>query len=361
MDTIERLQALEDDFTKLRKQLNCHICTELMFEPMVLTECGHTFCYGCSYDWLKTHKTCPTCRAKVRTKPTPIYLIRELVDVFVNRIELQSPLDEGAVLRQHQEEQRLVVASHRDDSYPGLFPDIPKHGGRLVDHEDRVMRCINCHWEIDGTVCAGCGQDYGSGDSGEDYTDNESLGYDDDADAFANLDDEEPNEYDHEDSFIDNGPSSQLRVATQDDSLLDDDDDESQTESFGSSNGLPFDEEDVYPLDMPHIRPFDQMRDHDRDDEDNPYDMDQDRQNGDEAENGEFLDEFDGFPDEVSSDGTDDRDGGHDHPIDIESDYGQDDLDMMDEDDLAQLDAPAVIPQRPRRRIICDSDDDDDE
>ncbi|OHT01781.1 hypothetical protein TRFO_31253 [Tritrichomonas foetus] len=43
---------------------NCAICLSEPIEPIELP-CGHIHCYDCTYKWLKTSSTCPTCRSAV--------------------------------------------------------------------------------------------------------------------------------------------------------------------------------------------------------------------------------------------------------------------------------------------------------
>ncbi|KAL4752066.1 hypothetical protein BDW72DRAFT_172387 [Aspergillus terricola var. indicus] len=65
----------------LEKELTCSICTDLLFQPLTLLDCLHTFCGSCLKEWFYTQAsrrssttttryTCPSCRARVReTRP----------------------------------------------------------------------------------------------------------------------------------------------------------------------------------------------------------------------------------------------------------------------------------------------------
>ncbi|KAG2413547.1 hypothetical protein HFD88_002736 [Aspergillus terreus] len=64
----------------LEKELTCSICTELLYQPLTLLDCLHTYCGSCLKEWFSTqasHRrsssvryTCPSCRAVVReTRP----------------------------------------------------------------------------------------------------------------------------------------------------------------------------------------------------------------------------------------------------------------------------------------------------
>ncbi|KAL9632647.1 MAG: hypothetical protein Q9164_005186 [Protoblastenia rupestris] len=65
----------------LEKELTCSICTEILYQPLTLLDCLHTFCGSCLKEWFswQAHQassskpnpfTCPSCRASVReTRP----------------------------------------------------------------------------------------------------------------------------------------------------------------------------------------------------------------------------------------------------------------------------------------------------
>ncbi|EED19151.1 SH3 domain protein [Talaromyces stipitatus ATCC 10500] len=66
----------------LEKELVCSICTELLYQPLTLLDCLHTFCGSCLKEWFSwqavrsrssgsaSRFTCPACRAAVRaTRP----------------------------------------------------------------------------------------------------------------------------------------------------------------------------------------------------------------------------------------------------------------------------------------------------
>ncbi|EOO02233.1 putative ring finger domain-containing protein [Phaeoacremonium minimum UCRPA7] len=67
----------------LEKELTCSICTELLYQPLTLLDCLHTFCGACLKEWFSWQAaavenaqtppapgspvfTCPSCRAPVR-------------------------------------------------------------------------------------------------------------------------------------------------------------------------------------------------------------------------------------------------------------------------------------------------------
>ncbi|GAM87276.1 hypothetical protein ANO11243_052980 [Dothideomycetidae sp. 11243] len=66
-------------FTDLERELTCSICTDVLYQPLTLLDCLHTFCGSCLREWFawqatnattRSPYTCPSCRAPVRgTRP----------------------------------------------------------------------------------------------------------------------------------------------------------------------------------------------------------------------------------------------------------------------------------------------------
>ncbi|KAI0392929.1 hypothetical protein F5Y17DRAFT_332518 [Xylariaceae sp. FL0594] len=83
----------------LERELNCSICTDLLFQPLTLLDCLHTFCGSCLKDWFEWQKTsaetsptppspganvytCPSCRAAVRDTRRNA-TVTSLLDIFI--------------------------------------------------------------------------------------------------------------------------------------------------------------------------------------------------------------------------------------------------------------------------------------
>jgi hypothetical protein len=145
----------------------CKICIKPIYEPFILA-CGHTYCYSCLANWFgvrgrKRIKNCPDCRAEVKLQPSPNYLLRDLVHMFIGRAEL---LPEDETVQEHEkakEEEALLLAADRTG--PGLFKGaFLTHGHTIfswdrgiLDPEDGVIRCPECHWELEHGQCLQCG------------------------------------------------------------------------------------------------------------------------------------------------------------------------------------------------------------
>ncbi|KAL4906510.1 hypothetical protein BDW74DRAFT_133763 [Aspergillus multicolor] len=158
------LQGHVDD---IRGLIQCGICIRPLYEPFTLA-CGHTFCYGCLTSWFaegKNNKTCPDCRAPVKSQPAPAYLVRAVVQLFTSRAEL---LDKGETTDQHiahqtEEAERLEAdKKNKDPKKGGIFRGIfnqTRHrpAQPIYDIDDGVVRCPHCAHELEDEDCLNCG------------------------------------------------------------------------------------------------------------------------------------------------------------------------------------------------------------
>ncbi|KAF2481018.1 hypothetical protein BDY17DRAFT_300577 [Neohortaea acidophila] len=188
------LQTLHSDIDAMRSLVTCKICARMLYEPFALS-CGHTYCYSCLSTWLVSNKkkTCPDCRANITQQPTPSYIVRELVLIFLSRNEL---LPDGETSEEHHtlaREEAKIVADDRANTDPvlgGLFKGcFTGRGARLTpiyDPGDGVERCPECHWELEDGFCDQCGH-YMDGVDPSDFSEDD---YDEEVDAYyRNMDD----------------------------------------------------------------------------------------------------------------------------------------------------------------------------
>ena len=72
-----------------------------------------------------------------------------MVHSFVQRAEIVDPEENGARFNKEQQEADKAVRDHSGDLFPGLFlGTVPRPANRMVDHDDGVLRCIRCNWEV---------------------------------------------------------------------------------------------------------------------------------------------------------------------------------------------------------------------
>jgi Zn finger protein HypA/HybF involved in hydrogenase expression len=142
----------------LERELSCSICTEVLYNPLTLLDCLHTFCGGCLKEWFRWQKlaaerkiqqdgrgptapyTCPSCRATVRdTKPNAS--VTTLLDMY-----LAANPDKG---KTEVEKRELDVAYKRGDAVLPEAPQVPSHddaaeeerrAARRARHEERRNR-----------------------------------------------------------------------------------------------------------------------------------------------------------------------------------------------------------------------------
>nr|POE51513.1 putative ring finger protein [Quercus suber] len=192
----QSLTSLLTDVNAMRNLITCQICHNLMYEPFSLA-CGHTYCYSCLSQWLGHNKSCPDCRTRATQQPVPSYLVREMVLIFISRTQL---LPDGETSEEHvknaREEAGLVAQdrANTDKKTGGLFKGaFSQANTRLMpvhDPGDDVVRCPNCHWELEDLYCNHCnldfdadwdGDDPGRSEGDDDSSDDEELDHDLDA------------------------------------------------------------------------------------------------------------------------------------------------------------------------------------
>ncbi|KAF4314224.1 putative ring finger domain-containing protein [Botryosphaeria dothidea] len=120
----------------LEKELSCSICTDVLYQPLTLLDCLHTFCGACLKEWFSwqaqsattTHPyTCPSCRASVRATQ-PNATVTTLLDMF-----LQANPSRGKS-EQEKEDMRKIYK-------PGdnVLPKLRRRRHDEEDEEDRRM------------------------------------------------------------------------------------------------------------------------------------------------------------------------------------------------------------------------------
>ncbi|KAL4902969.1 hypothetical protein BDW74DRAFT_157202 [Aspergillus multicolor] len=122
----------------LEKELTCSICTDLLFQPLTLLDCLHTFCGSCLKEWFYTQAsrrssrstprfTCPSCRANVR-ETRPNATVTTLLDmVLTANPERAKPAAEKAEIEQRYK--------HGESVFPALSS--PGNSSAGSDEEDR--------------------------------------------------------------------------------------------------------------------------------------------------------------------------------------------------------------------------------
>ncbi|PIL25189.1 hypothetical protein GSI_13078 [Ganoderma sinense ZZ0214-1] len=103
MEKLKRITKKSDDLiATMETNLTCQICMEILLKPYGLSPCGHVLCVTCLQGWFKNapagdddmmdddypdallyrKKTCPCCRAVVRSRPIPLYLVKSIASAL---------------------------------------------------------------------------------------------------------------------------------------------------------------------------------------------------------------------------------------------------------------------------------------
>ncbi|KAK4499959.1 hypothetical protein PRZ48_008145 [Zasmidium cellare] len=209
----QAFRSLNDNLDTMRQLITCKICQRFLYEPYALT-CGHTFCYSCLSQWLGQNrkKTCPDCRTVIKQQPSPSYLVRELVLVFLSKSEL---LPDGETSEEHTryaKEEADIVAKDKantDVRTGGLFKGCFSGGGlrpliAIRDTSDHVDRCPQCLHEVEDGRCNTCDVRVRGQDDDLDWSDEDSDEESDDLDHDLDVDDHDfPVAFDYPDYMYD--------------------------------------------------------------------------------------------------------------------------------------------------------------
>lgn len=186
---------------QIHRTVECAVCSEIMHVPF-LASCGHSFCYGCLTSWFTNKVNCPTCRQDLEHPPI---LNVQLQSVSHSVSDALIALGEDAKTIQEQRDE--AIKAHRQDSdRKKLFGEAFESALTLIDRSDGVPRCGNCHWEAHGSRCLFCGAQFRIPRDDDYYDSDNGDAYDEDDEEIVihgQDQDEGPNEYDSNDSFLD--------------------------------------------------------------------------------------------------------------------------------------------------------------
>ncbi|TKA65951.1 hypothetical protein B0A49_11121, partial [Cryomyces minteri] len=127
----------------LEKELTCSICTDVLFQPLTLLDCLHTFCGSCLKEWFgfqttaaRTSSTpnpytCPQCRAAVR-ETRPNATVTTLLDMFL----LQNP-GRGKSEDEKAEMRRIYKMGE------SVLPKVPRRRAEEDADEDDDRRLLD--------------------------------------------------------------------------------------------------------------------------------------------------------------------------------------------------------------------------
>ncbi|KAL1635203.1 hypothetical protein SLS58_010373 [Diplodia intermedia] len=120
----------------LEKELSCSICTDVLYQPLTLLDCLHTFCGACLKEWFSWQAqsatnahpyTCPSCRSSVRATQ-PNATVTTLLDMFLHANPSRGKTD------QEKDEMRKVYKSGDN-----VLPKLRRRRRDDSDEEDRRM------------------------------------------------------------------------------------------------------------------------------------------------------------------------------------------------------------------------------
>lgn len=180
---------------KLLDSLICSVCHDYMFVP-VMTQCGHNYCYDCLTSWFESNNnelSCPQCRASISETPS----LNSALQQWLGQLIESSKNDDGEAVRELLRGKESTEKRYKfDKSIDSLFNGIFKTSaiGVVDEDDDGILRCSNCHWELEddvGDICPHCNSRIRSRMNQHRRGANEDEDEDEDADDYSEEDDEE--------------------------------------------------------------------------------------------------------------------------------------------------------------------------
>ncbi|EMC99121.1 hypothetical protein BAUCODRAFT_392037 [Baudoinia panamericana UAMH 10762] len=116
------VQHRNESFLELEKELTCAICTEVLFQPLTLLDCLHTFCGACLKEWFEFQAkaastsrrttrpfTCPSCREAVRETKED-WRLTTLLEGFLkaNPEKAKSSAEQDELRRAYRRGERVI-------------------------------------------------------------------------------------------------------------------------------------------------------------------------------------------------------------------------------------------------------------
>lgn len=149
--------------SKVCESLVCSICQEYMYVPMMI-QCGHNFCYGCLSIWFDSNHgeqlSCPHCRGIVNHKPCLNSALQQWLHVLIDVVksEKEERNGKGALPGILQAKQQFEDQYRQDVKNDELFKCVFQSTATgLQDEDDEgILRCSNCHWELEDVEDGAC-------------------------------------------------------------------------------------------------------------------------------------------------------------------------------------------------------------
>ena len=132
----------------LEKELTCSICTDILYQPLTLLDCLHTFCGSCLKEWFgwqrvradqessSSHRhrskqysfSCPSCRAVVR-ETRPNATVTTLLDMYIqaNPARAKSQTDRDEIAKEYKP---------GDSVFPSNIQIAPGRRAQQREHQD---------------------------------------------------------------------------------------------------------------------------------------------------------------------------------------------------------------------------------
>jgi hypothetical protein len=128
----DQIQDIASRFENLLKE-NCHICCDVLKEPLMEPNCHNIFCGKCLLKWLQCKNSCPLCRTKI--DPQKLVYIEEnnkCTDLSVKGDELKprriTKIDKTVELVKSKPDGKILIYSDQNQTFTPLSNALIEHG-----------------------------------------------------------------------------------------------------------------------------------------------------------------------------------------------------------------------------------------
>ena len=131
--------------TKIMSGLKCSICYNLIWDPVEINECNHTFCNYCLNKWLKIKSFCPICKqSSINIRPSKAIsrLCGELKIKCSNERCKETPEYSNYIEHLEKCKYKKYKCLNEGCKFTGIREEVKSH---CLNCDNRLSDCKYCH------------------------------------------------------------------------------------------------------------------------------------------------------------------------------------------------------------------------
>lgn len=157
MENFQRKESHDNLITIDRDILCCLICTEIAYDALECSSCSSILCRICHSDFIKSYKSCLTCRKNTIFKPS--IMLRKIIC----NIKSECPLNCGKILINSEMNKHVIQHHAKEEISDEIFKTLQKLNRiKIFDDQSDVVKQFKYHHHPlekypikDKWICAG--------------------------------------------------------------------------------------------------------------------------------------------------------------------------------------------------------------